>query len=458
MVRTLATARRVIKPVPHPLRSLLEDDEEEEDDSEEEDNPESSLWAVVGDPLKHSRHTMFKERQFTDFKLVCGGNEWHVHKCILFFAGAYFEKLFTSEWKECGSGNVEIPGKEISKPAFDSFLLFLYTGLVSSKNLKVFLFELYDLSVHFGVRALKKGCIQEFYDSLTTKNAETHLTFVSTRTHDLRLATMYAAFIAEHCSELVLTHFPFHKIGKTMLPLVFKRTVEVREHHSRYYHAKYPKRPEDEDEDDAELSGIGNPEAHSQYRLVKDGNYSDFKLNWNGNEYLLHRCVLSSECFYFRTFFNSEWKESNTGQVNLPQDSSISAKAFELFLIYCYTHLITKENLVSHFFELRELSDYFQVQSLMNLLVKGIQFYVTPVSAGKFLASIRERDLVELHPFLMNYIVDNLKKLVEVGFPFHKMGKIILTKLFKELVSGPISVNHETENPEDVKDEEIEEY
>jgi hypothetical protein len=449
MVRTLGTARVLRKPLPHPLSALLDDSEKDE--------MESISSAAVGDPLKHSRCAMFKEGQFTDFKLVCAGYEWPVHKCILFFAGSHFETLFSSDWKECSSGNVDIPGKEISKQAFDWFLLFLYTELVSFESLQEFLFELYDLAIHFGVKALRIACIQELYDSLSTENAETYLGFVSTRAYDLHFATMYAASIAEHYSKLVRNHFPFHKIGKTMLPLVFKRIGEVHGHNSSYGYATYYKRLQDKD--NTELSRIGNPEAHCQYRLFKEENYSDFKLNWNGNVYHLHRCVLSSECLYFRTLFNSKWKESNTGAVNLPEEKSISHEAFEVFLAYCYTLLITKGNLVNFFFELRELSDYFQVQNLTNLLGEGIQSYVTAESAGKFLISIREQDLVEFHPFMVNYIADNFKELVEVSFPFHKMGKIMLTKVFKELASNGVnSENESKEDEKDEKDEEIEDY
>jgi hypothetical protein len=114
--------------------------------------------------------------------------------------------------------------------------LFLYTGLVSSDNLKGFLFELYDLSAHFGVEALRNACLQELYDSWSTINEEIILSFASTRTSDLHLATMFAASIADHFSEFVKKSFPFHKIGRTMLPMVFKRMGESRDlHHDNDY-------------------------------------------------------------------------------------------------------------------------------------------------------------------------------------------------------------------------------
>jgi hypothetical protein len=349
MARSRGIVRRS-KPVPHPLRAVFATRQSEDsgDDSEEE------FDAAVGDPSQHARCVMFRQEQFTDFKISCGGNEWNVHKCVLFFASSGFETLFSNEWKTFRSGNFDIPGKNISKPAFDSFLLFLYTGLVSGDNLNEHLFELYDLSTHFEVKALKNACLQELYDSLSTNNAETYLSHISTRTHDLHLATMCAASLTDELSELLRTNFQFHKIGKTMLPLVFKRLGEIEDHYSRHDYTISDRRLKDPE-------NLGNPETHYQYRMFKEGNYSDFQLNWNGNNYSLHRCVLSTESLYFHTFFNSEWKESNSGQVNLPEETSISSEAFELFLVYCYTRLITKENLVNFFFELRALSDYFQV-------------------------------------------------------------------------------------------------
>jgi hypothetical protein len=95
-------------------------------------------------------------------------------------------------------------------------------------------------------------------------------------------------------------------------------------------------------------------------------------------------------------------------------------------------------------------------------LGEGIQSYVTAESAGKFLITIRERGLVELHSFMVTYITDNIRELVRVRFPFHKMGKIMLKKVFKELTTDKTidveDVEAESETPEDEKDEEIEEY
>jgi hypothetical protein len=126
------------------------------------------------------------------------------------------------------------------------------------------------------------------------------------------------------------------------------------------------------------------------------------------------------------------------------------------------------------FFELSDLSDYFQVQNLTKLLLKGIKSYLTSELAGKFLLGIRERNLVRLRSFMVSYIMTNFRELVQAEFPFHKMGKIMLTKVFKGLAGDDDEddddcADDESENDgetvfpktpqmEDEQDEEIEEY
>jgi hypothetical protein len=118
--------------------------------------------------------------------------------------------------------------------------------------------------------------------------------------------------------------------------------------------------------------GIGNPLCHHRYSTFKEGKFTDFTLIWSGRNYPVHKSVLSSECGYFRAKFRcpdlNGWVAT---VVNIP-DSTISDEAIEVFLCFLYTSLVSQTSLERYFFELYDLSLYFQAKKLTTICAKNL--------------------------------------------------------------------------------------
>jgi hypothetical protein len=66
----------------------------------------------------------------------------------------------------------EGPVSENHRIAFQIFLLFLYTEVITKENLKEHAFHLWDFATHFEVNKLKDYCVQSIYTNLTHETTE----------------------------------------------------------------------------------------------------------------------------------------------------------------------------------------------------------------------------------------------------------------------------------------------
>jgi hypothetical protein len=432
--------------------------EEEEFRNEIRDfKPEKDFGGGIGSPLCHHRYSTFKEGKFTDFTLIWSGRNYPVHKSVLSSECGFFRSKF-----RCPDLNgwvatvVNIPDSTISNETIEVFLCFLYTSLVSQTNLERYFFELYDLSLYFQAKKLTTICAKNLLGLL---NAEIALALLlsSRARSDSLIHQSLVTFIAENYWDLTDRGFPFYKTGKTMLLQIFKHIHDTKQHVlTRNVQTNLgPK--------------IRNPSDHTHFQMLRTGNYSDFTLKWSRKEYFLHKYVLYSESLYFKTLFSSEWKETDARvyELVLPK-KEVSRKAFFDFLSFLYTGFITEEDLLVSLFELYDLADYFQVVSLKDLVLLCFKKYLKDETAELFLKYIQERDLTVFKGIMANYIAARYFSLSARNFPFHKVGKIMLSKIFKRIVAisrTPGSVKtieiypvESTSPPEDEDDEEIEEF
>jgi hypothetical protein len=431
--------------------------EEEEFRNETRDfKPEKDFGGGIGNPLSHRRYTAFKEGQFSDFNLIWSGKNYSVHKSVLSSECGYFRAKF-----RCPDLNgwvatvVNIPDSTISDEAIEVFLCFLYTSLVSQTNLERYFFELYDLSLYFQAKKLTTICAKNLPDLLNAEIAQALLLSSRARSDSIIQQTL-VIFIAENYRDLTDRDFPFHKTGKTMLLQIFKH-IHTKSHVlTRNVQTNLGAK-------------IRNPSDHTHFQMLRNGNYSDFTLKWNRKEYSLHKYVLYSESLYFKTLFSSEWMETNARvyELILPK-KEVSRKAFFDFLSFLYTGFITEENLLMSLFELYDLADYFQVVSLKELVSLCFMKYLTDETAEIFLKCIQERDLTAFKGIMANYVAARYFSLSKRNFPFHKVGKTMLSKIFERIVAisrTPDSVKTITfysvesiSYPEGEDDEEIEEF
>jgi hypothetical protein len=178
---------------------------------------------------------------------------------------------------------------------------------------------------------------------------------------------------------------------------------------------------------------IGNPATHHLYSMLREGNFSDYKLIWNEKVYTVYKVVLFSESLYFQALFSVQWEETGSRQLILP-NNDFSNGAVEAFLAVLYTTKIRSADLKEHILELYFLSDYFQVRTLKDLVMKGITKCLTVENAHLFLPVIRTYHAHFLQEDLTSFIATNNNGLLISEFPFHKLGKDMLLRSYRNSV------------------------
>jgi hypothetical protein len=405
----------------------------------------------IGDPLTHHRCGMFMEGQFSDFKLIWNTQEIPVHKCILFSESGYFRDLISGEWKDSQQGVIDIPDREIDNKTIEVFLHFIYTNLITSADLKQFLHELHYLSVYFQVKKLRRFCEDNFQSHLNLDAVER---FLSCRFSDPKWQEILSTFIAVQYTQLSSRKFPFHKAGRAVVTqFVQKVAAKTGNYNPPYPHSAMILGP-----------GIGKPSKHPQYEMCEKGTHSDFKIRWDGQEYSLHKCILYAESLYFRTFLASNWKESDSGEVSFP-GTGITRDGFNNFLSFLYTGFISEDDLKENLFELYYLSDYFQAISLKELVTNAFKKYLNDSNAESFMEKILDCNASELKGVMACYLCYRFKPLFDRQFPFHKLGKIMLSKFLERLTAtnGHYGNNTSWYTPQTIavtneEDEEIEDF
>jgi hypothetical protein len=306
--------------------------------SKHELKPLSELGENIGNPSRHHRYSMIKEGQFSDFSLVCHGEVYPVHRCILFSESLYFQTLFSSDWKESPKAELILPEKEISREAFEIFLLFLYTNLIPNEYFKRFLLQLYDLSDYFQVKKLKDLVLKGIKKCLTVKTAELYLSRVGYR-EEHELQDTFVAFVAENFCELSQMRYPFHKMGKVMLLQVLEtvaatnliigwRNIQDREAWSRNRVIEY---------NIVASKHLCDPKEKYGYSMFTERKFTDYVLVFNGQEYPVHKCILFSESGYFQKLLVSD---SAKHKISSP---AISQETFQSFVLFLYTGAVQEE-------------------------------------------------------------------------------------------------------------------
>ncbi|CAK8685752.1 unnamed protein product [Clavelina lepadiformis] len=67
-------------------------------------------------------------KDFCDFTIKAGGEQFPVHKCVVGSFSEYFKKMFTTKMKESYSNEGSV--KEVSGPTMVSIINFIYTSCI----------------------------------------------------------------------------------------------------------------------------------------------------------------------------------------------------------------------------------------------------------------------------------------------------------------------------------------
>jgi hypothetical protein len=162
------------------------------------------------------------------------------------------------------------------------------------------------------------------------------------------------------------------------------------------------------------------------FQLLKTKKFTDFKLICNQKEYHLHKCVLnSSSSEYFKTLLDSQWAESDSGQLEIPE--GISVDVMDAFIVYLYTNQSDELIFKMHVFEFYELADYFQCAHLKQSLLSVISMQ----NLLDFVNLFKKFSDQSLEDSTVNCIAANMCELSENDFPFEQLGAMI-NKILKK--------------------------
>jgi hypothetical protein len=190
-----------------------------------------------------------------------------------------------------------------------------------------------------------------------------------------------------------------------------------------------------ENDDFAELQDyVKDPSKHYRYAMFKDKLFSDFNLICKEQSYSVHKLILFSNSRYFERMLNSEWKESAKSTVEFP-DQVISNEAFEAFLVFLYTNSVECSVLKKYLLDLFYLSDYFQVETLKKVTLRGLKKFLNIETVQLYLPRIRTCHIPELIEIFTTFIATNHETLSLGDFPFHQLGKTLLLIVLEKIVA-----------------------
>jgi hypothetical protein len=112
---------------------------------------------------------------------------------------------------------------------FEILLIFLYTGLITHENLQEYCFGLFWLSHKFEVRKLKDFCLKILKFQVTTdKLIDGDIINHARRENFCEVKVICSEVLAENLTTLLSKEFPFHKVGKTILLLMFHKLALIK--------------------------------------------------------------------------------------------------------------------------------------------------------------------------------------------------------------------------------------
>jgi hypothetical protein len=236
-----------------------------------------------------------------------------------------------------------------------SFSFFKNTSRTQQQMLDQYLFELLDLSDYFQVEILKSITMERVKKGLSVATAEAYLNRI--RTHnEPELITMLIDFVTFNYPQLARNEFPFHKLGKKMLLEVLRRIRNPG-------HFNETKISSERD------LLLGNPAEHEAYTLFNEGRFHDYKLQFNDQEYPVHKCILMSESPFFQKYLADPEMNKTAVYVVNPKHH-ISQEGFNVFLLVLYTNTITTEDRDKYYFQLLHLSVEYEVKAHCLIEIK----------------------------------------------------------------------------------------
>lgn len=113
---------------------------------------------------------LWKRRRFTDYMVICAGEQIPCHRAVLAEASPVFDRALDSQMREASNGSFEI--KEAEPHSVHSMLAFMYTGKVEDEPIER-IAALVALADRYGVETLVMACANQLLENLNPDRAIT---------------------------------------------------------------------------------------------------------------------------------------------------------------------------------------------------------------------------------------------------------------------------------------------
>jgi len=118
------------------------------------------------DELVKRLEEVFKNKEFSDVVVKCGGIKFECHKVFLASSSPVFKAMFNTQMKEKINNEVHI--NDVKPDVMAVLLQFLYTGKVS--NFDKFAIDLFIAADKYQIESLKKLCEMKLVKSIGIEN------------------------------------------------------------------------------------------------------------------------------------------------------------------------------------------------------------------------------------------------------------------------------------------------
>merc|ERR1711871_1589495 len=109
----------------------------------------------------------------------------------------------------------------------------------------------------------------------------------------------------------------------------------------KFYEAECPCRTADEDRSDDDDHGAVDTLGANLWEQRKRRKFTDITISCQGIDICAHRCIIAAKSPVFLTMFETQMKESTTGQIEISDVDSVGS--VQQMLEFMYTEAVPKD-------------------------------------------------------------------------------------------------------------------
>ncbi|KAF5569597.1 hypothetical protein FPANT_13896, partial [Fusarium pseudoanthophilum] len=82
------------------------------------------------------------------------------------------------------------------------------------------------------------------------------------------------------------------------------------------------------------MGAAQNAQSEALANLLKTGKYSDLTISCGNDQYRVHKAIICPRSNFFEAAFSGEFKEAQTGEIDLPDDDPVAVKMMIEYLYH----------------------------------------------------------------------------------------------------------------------------